>query len=224
IAVARASGEVITLCTSPHGVTVTDPTANVPNAQPRRHPGGERQRELWTALRNVTYGALLGLVLAALIALLVRWYKRRPKVAPPPAPPRPAGEVALEALTDLRHSDLLSRGQFTTHLERVHHVLRQYLGGRYGFEGLESTTEEALGAIRAPRLPRPPSAQTEHMLRESAHGQFANLVPPGARCKTALGDVERLVRLTLHSAHPVDPEPRAPMHVVVSAPLRNASS
>lgn len=225
IAVARASGEVITLCTSPHDVTVTDPTANVPNAQPKRHPGGERQRELWVALRNVTYGALLGLALAAVIALIVRWFKRRPKVLPPPPPPRPAWEVALEALSDLRHSDLLRRGQFTPHLERVNHVLRQYLGGRYGFDGLESTTEEVLSALKASSLPSAMFAQTEQMLRDSDLVKFAKLVPTEAQCTTALDDVEGLVRKTMHSVDTLNVEERtshAP--IVVNSPIRGANT
>jgi hypothetical protein len=220
IAVARASGEVITLCTSPHDVMVTDPTASVPNAEPKRHPGGERQRELWVALRNVTYGALLGLALAALIALVVRWYKRRPKVLPPPPPPRPAWELALQALADLRHSDLLSRGQFTSHLERVNHVLRQYLGGRYGFDGLESTTEEVLLALKASSLPTSMFAQTEHMLRDSDLVKFAKLVPTEAQCTMALEDVEGLVRKTMHNAESVNLEEQVQATAGVSQPIR----
>lgn len=199
IAVARASGEVMTLCTSPHAITITDPTANVPNAEPRRHPGGERQEELWVGLRNVTYGALLGMALAALGYLVVRWFQKRPRALPPPPPPRPAWEVALTAIADLRQSDLLASGKFTSHLERVNHVLRQYLGGRFGFDGLESTTEEVLVSLRASSLPTALFAQTEHMLRESDLVKFAKIVPTEAQCRTALDEVEGLVRRTMHA-------------------------
>lgn len=225
IAVARASGEVLTLCTTPHAVTVTDPTANVPHAVPKRHPGGERQRELWVGLRNVTYGALIGLALAGVIALIVRWFSRRPKVLPPPPPPRPAWEVALEALADLRYSDLLQRGQFTSHLERVNHVLRQYLGGRFGFDGLESTTEEVLVALRSSSLPSELRAQTERMLRDSDLVKFAKLVPTEAQCSSALDEVEGLVRKTMHREPETllgDDKPTGP--VSLGANIRNAST
>lgn len=220
IAIARASSEVMTLCTSPHDVTVTDPLANVPNAEPKRHPGGERQRELWVAMRNVTYGALLGLLLAGVIALLVRWFRRRPKVLPPPPPPRPAWEIALAALTDIRHSDLLTRGQFTSHLERVNHVLRQYLGGRYGFDGLESTTEEVLTALEASPLPKELFTQTRQMLHDSDLVKFAKLVPTEAQCKTALDDVESLVRKTMHETDVTDLNERPQPSVGVGSPIR----
>ena len=38
IAIARASGEVITLCTHPHLIQVEDPTANTPQAAPKLNP------------------------------------------------------------------------------------------------------------------------------------------------------------------------------------------
>lgn len=199
IAIARASGEVMTICTAPHTATITDPTANVPHATPKRHPGGERQRELWVGLRNVTYGALLGLVLAGIIALIVRWFQRRPKPVPPPPPPRPAWEVALETLAQIRQADLLSQGLFTAHLERVNHALRQYLGGRYGFDGLERTTEEVLAALQASTLPTDIYVQVEHMLRESDLVKFAKLVPTEVECRTVLDDVEGIVRKTMHA-------------------------
>jgi hypothetical protein len=199
IAIARASGEVMTICTAPHATTITDPTANVPHATPKRHPGGERQRELWVGLRNVTYGALLGLTLAGIIALIVRWFQRRPKPVPPPPPPRPAWEVALETLSQIRQADLLSQGLFTAHLERVNHALRQYLGGRYGFDGLERTTEEVLIALKASTLPTDIYLQVERMLRESDLVKFAKLVPTEADCRTVLDDVEGIVRKTMHT-------------------------
>lgn len=222
IAVARASGEVLTLCTTAHAVTVTDPTANVPHAVPKRHPGGERQRELWVGLRNVTYGALIGLAIAGVIALAVRWFSRRPKALPPPPPPRPAWEVALEALADLRYSDLLQRGQFTSHLERVNHVLRQYLGGRFGFDGLESTTEEVLGALSSSALPPELRAQTERMLRDSDLVKFAKLVPTEAQCTSALDEVEGLVRKTMHHQAEVSIDDDKPAGAVsLGANIRN---
>src|SRR5690606_41714814 len=45
IAMARASGEVITVCTSEHSIAVDDPTANTPNAEPKPNPAPSRQTE-----------------------------------------------------------------------------------------------------------------------------------------------------------------------------------
>lgn len=199
IAVARPSGEIMTLCSEPHTVIVDDPTANVPNAMPKRHPGPERQRELWSVLRNLVYGAFIGLVLAALLGLLYRWYKRRPKDLPPPPPPRPAWEIALEELHDIRHAGLIRQGRLTAHLERVNHTLRAYLGRTYDFDGLESTTEEVLRALRKTNLPRELYVRTETMLHDSDLVKFAKIEPTEAQCHGALDEVEQLVKQTMHT-------------------------
>lgn len=197
VAMARASGEVMTLCSSVHSITVEDPTANHPNATPKANPSPLRQRELWVTMRNLAYGTLIGLGVALLLALLVAWWRRRPKALPPPPPPRPPWETALEALHDIRHADLVRQGRLTTHLERVNHVLREYLGGRYGFDGLESTTEEVLSALRHSPLPPSLLAQTERMLRESDLVKFADATPSETQCVEALDGTEALVRSTM---------------------------
>lgn len=198
IAIARPSGEIMTLCSASHDIVVEDPTANVPNATPKRHPGPERQRELWALLRNLVYGAVIGVVLAGLLALLFRWYKRRPKAVPPPPPPRPAWEIALEELHDIRHSDLIRQGRLTAHLERVNHTLRAYLGRTYNFDGLESTTEEVLRSLARSTLPQALYTRTEIMLRDSDLVKFAKIQPTEAQCHGALEDVEQLVKQTMH--------------------------
>lgn len=198
IAVARPSGEVMTLCSGSHVVTVDDPTANVPNAMPKRHPGPERQQELWAMLRNLVYGGLIGIALALAFSLVFRWYRRRPKALPPPPPPRPAWEIALEELHDIRHSDLIRQGRLTAHLERVNYTLRAYLGRTYNFDGLESTTEEVLRALKATTLPQPLFARTEAMLHDSDLVKFAKIQPTEAQCQGAFDDVEQLVKRTMH--------------------------
>lgn len=208
IAVARPSGEIMTLCSTPHTVVIDDPTANVPNAMPKRHPGPERQRELWQTLRNLVYGGLIGLLLAAILGAVYRWYKRRPKVLPPPPPPRPAWEIALEELHDIRHADLIRQGRLTAHLERVNHTLRAYLGRTYDFEGLESTTEEVLQALQRTNLPRELYVRTATMLHDSDLVKFAKIQPTEAQCHGAVDEVEQLVKQTMHTA-PAAPNPDA---------------
>ena len=45
VAVARANGEVATVCTHPHIIAVEDPTANTPQAEPKQNPPPRPQRE-----------------------------------------------------------------------------------------------------------------------------------------------------------------------------------
>ena len=217
LAMARASGEVLTLCSSSHPITVDDPTANHPNASPKDNAGPLRQQELWVGLRNVVYGALVGLGLALLIALLVVWWRKRPKPVIPPPPPRPPWERALEALHDIRHADLVAQGRLTAHLERVNHVLREYLGERYGFDGLESTTEEVLASLQRSSLPAPLFVETETMLRESDLVKFADAKPTEVQCTQALDGVESIVRRTMRQDAGTDQSPSPPARIADSA-------
>lgn len=98
--------------------------------------------------------ALAALVGAALVALLtwlvVRYLQRRVKPAPPPPPPRPPWEVAVEKLGDLRRrkQSMVEAGAAAQFVDEVSDVAREYLGARFGFDGLESTTDEALRLLK----------------------------------------------------------------------------
>jgi hypothetical protein len=197
IAIARASGELVTVCTTPHVIRVEDPTANVANAMPRPNPAPRRQREVWTAAKNAALGALVALPLGALIAFLVSRWLRREKPLPPPPPPRPAWEVALDALRQVRDQRLIERGLATQHFVEVSLAIRRYLGERYGFDGLESTTRELLAQLDAGRAPRDVVVEVEALLRRADLVKFANLTPEAAECEVALERGESLVRRTM---------------------------
>ncbi len=207
ITMARASGELMTLCTSPHVIVIEDPTANTPNPKPKDNPAPLRQREEWTALKNALGIAAIALVVGALSAwLLGRWLKR-PKRVPPPPPPRPPWEVALEALRDLQQAGLTREQRFAELFDRVTDVLRHYLGERYGFDGLESTTREMLGELRrtTPRIPV--LAEIERFLRQADLVKFARLTPTEAECVTALSEAATLVERTVPAPMPVTTKP-----------------
>jgi hypothetical protein len=197
IAMSRASGEIITLCTSSHMISVEDPTANSPNAQPKANPKPLRQREFWLALRNATYGGLAALVMATIGYLLVRWWRLRPRAAPPPAPKRPAWDVALEAFFDIRQAKLIEQGRLEDHFDRVTNTLRQYLGDRFGFDGLESTTHEIMLHLKTAPDALPFMAEVEACLEEADLVKFADLAPTEAQCHGVLERSEQFVRRSI---------------------------
>lgn len=200
ISLARASGELSTLCTSSHRVTIEDPIASTPDAKPKQNPDPRRQEEVWTSARNITLSALAALLVGLVLAwLLGRWLKR-PKKAPPAAPPRPPWEVALEDLRDLQHQGLVERELFVDHFERVSFVLRRYCGDRYGFDGLECTTREMLGVLRRIVPPIPVLDEIETFLREADLVKFARLTPSADECNTALARAKTIVESTVPPA------------------------
>lgn len=203
ITLSRASGELVTICTQPHRVVIEDPIANTPNPTPRKNPEPRRQLEVWTAAKQAFVYGLIALVVGALLAWLIGKWLRRPRPAAPPPPPRPPWEVALEALHDLRHAGLTKEGRFAEHFDRVSDVIRRYLGDRYGFDGLESTTREALAALRQVSPYISEIGLIETVLRDADLVKFARLTPSEEECMAALMRAEDIVHKTM-------PKPEAP--------------
>ncbi|MCA9627543.1 MAG: hypothetical protein KC766_07755 [Myxococcales bacterium] len=204
ITLARANGELVTLCTQPAEVTVDPPTANTPSPKPHPNPPPRPQREVWEAAKLATGVALLALVVGAIVASLLIWLKRRPKPAPPPPPPRPPWEVAMEELHDLRQRQLIAQERFDEHYDDVCLILRRYLGNRYGIGeqlgdagALESTTEEILRVLRRIVPPIPVMRDVEHFLREADLVKFARATPDPEQCEAALSAVEQIVIRTV---------------------------
>jgi hypothetical protein len=169
-------------------------------------------------------------LLGALVAFLIGKWLRRPRPVPPPPPPRPPWEVALEELFDIRHAGLVPEGRLAEHFDRVSDSLRKYLGARFGFDGLESTTREALGVLRevSPRVG--PLDAIESFLRQADLVKFAKTVPTAEDGELALVRAEHIVRETLPTAlvaaaplaTPADVS--APLPAEVAAPVVDAEA
>jgi hypothetical protein len=197
VAVSRANGDIATACTSAHTIIIEDPTSSTPEPSPKANPDPRPQREEWTSLRKaLTYGAI-GLVAGALLAYLIRKWMLRPKAVPPPPPPRPPWEVALERLDEVRHAGLLEVGRFQEYFDRVNDAVRDYLGGRYGFDGLESTTDEILQALKRATLDDVAMPAIMGFLDECDLVKFAKFTPTTDECTRALDSAERIVRVTM---------------------------
>jgi hypothetical protein len=220
LSVARASGEVLVLCTAPHRITIEDPIANVPNPMPKANPPPRQEREEWTLLKQAVLGAALALPVALSLAWLFSWWRRRPRPVPPAPPPRPPWEVALEELFDVRHAGLVSEGRLAEHFDRVSDVVRKYLGARYGFDGLESTTREMLSVLRKAK-PRPaPLDAIEAFLQQADLVKFAKTVPTPEDGELALVRAEHIVKETLPA---IPGLPEAPTPAPAAAPVPAAA-
>lgn len=218
VAVARANGEITTVCTHPHLIQVEDPTANEPEAMPKPNPAPRPQREEWTALKKALLWGSLGLVVGALIAYMVYRILTKPKPPVPPPPPRPPWEVALEKLDEVRHAGLLEAQREAEYFDRVSDAVRGYLGARFGFDGLESTTDEILTALKTRGAgfvhldevgadiggPRPgvSLAEVRRFLSACDLVKFANMRPSQEQCEIAIRSGERIVRATMPSSVP----------------------
>ncbi|NOY92293.1 MAG: hypothetical protein GXP55_13950 [Deltaproteobacteria bacterium] len=97
-------------------------------------------------------GGLLALVLIVLLTLLAaRWWRKREREAAPPPPPRPPWELAIARLESLRggRAKALEEERGEEWIDGLSDAMRDYLGARYGFDGLESTTDEIIQRLLA---------------------------------------------------------------------------
>ena len=208
VAIARASGQVHTICTQPHVITVEDPLASVPDPQAKPDPEPRPQIEVWTTLRDIVLTLLWALPLAFLIAWLLFRYRDKLKKRTPPPPPIPPWETARRQLSELEHRGLLEKEEFELYLDTVCDILREYVGERYGFEGLESTTRELLRQLeqRAPHFPEGDGVKT--VLQRADLVKFARRIPSEEECRDALLLMRRILDKTV-PAPSLDPRPRA---------------
>lgn len=199
IAVARASGELVTVCTKPHRIRVEDPTANEPDPKVKPNAPPRRQREDWEAARKVAIGAAIGAALTVIALVLWRYWRRRPRVVKGP-PPKLPWVVALEELAEIRRSPLLAEGQAGEHYDRVSNTVRKYLGARYGFDGLEATTDEMRSYLYRVRPPIKGIGEIMRFLEECDLVKFARVVPTDKECLDVLERGEAVVHMTIPPA------------------------
>jgi hypothetical protein len=197
IAVARANGDIATVCTHEHRITVDDPIASDPDPKPHPNPQLAPQREEWTDLKRGLQIAGIAALIAIVVYWLVRKWLDRPKPVVPPPPPRPPWEVALEQLDEVRHAGLLTTQRYVDYFDRTSDALRRYLGARYGFDGLESTTDEILVSLENAQLQGITLPEVATLLRDSDLVKFAKFTPTDDECSGALEAAEKIVRATM---------------------------
>jgi hypothetical protein len=205
IALARASGDLITLCTTTHVISIEDPTANDPQAKPKKNPPAERQLEEWTLLKQLSYAGVAALGAALFGFLLARWWSKRTRKLPPPPPPRPPWEVAVESLQRIRRETWIADQRYDFHFDQVSDVVRRYLGAMFGFDGLESTTREALAQLESKLPPGELLEEIKVFLKKADLVKFARLTPTEAECHGALEQGERFVQRTMPTLKIPDP-------------------
>ncbi|MBW2465490.1 MAG: hypothetical protein JRH11_27835 [Deltaproteobacteria bacterium] len=198
IRVVTAGGTLGDVYTAPVTIEVGSVLGNEPDAQPKPPTAPVEVVEEDYSLAWIG-GGLLGLALLALIMFLVtRWWLRREKPLPPPPPPRPAWEVALEELGALgrRLDEDAETQQLTGWVDELSDSLRVYLGARYGFDGIESTTDEAVARVRRKKPRGITAEQVAGILGDCDLVKFAKATPEQERCIALLDAATGIVRAT----------------------------
>lgn len=192
VAVGRANGQVMLLCTEPRTITIDDPIANEVDPEVKLNPPPRPQREEWVLARQAAIALAAALVLAAILAWLMRRWMKRPKPTPPK--PRVLPWIwAMQELTALRASGMLEREEYDALIDRVSELTRRYLGERYGFDGVESTSEEIRRTLKRVYPPLDNTDDVDVFLTETDLIKFAKVVPQRRDCEDALARAEAIV-------------------------------
>ncbi|KPK11924.1 MAG: hypothetical protein AMJ62_16250 [Myxococcales bacterium SG8_38] len=151
VRITSEAGELIELESETRAIEVQSLLANEPDPQlkPPTEPVTVEQDDYRLL---VALGALLTLALGALLAvLLMRWWQRRDQPEPAPPPPPPPWETAFAELRALeeRRANAIEEGRTEQWVDAVSDSVRKYLGHRFGFHGLESTTDEIAQELNA---------------------------------------------------------------------------
>jgi hypothetical protein len=177
--------------------TITSLIANEPEPKLKDNAPSRRVAQRDYLLLYIA-GGLAAAGLGAGLALLIRRRLKRRKPAPPPVPPRPAHEVAMAKLDRL--GTLLTDGSDVRPFYfELSEAVREYLGGRFGFDSLEMTTEELMQALRRTALaaiPRVIDSEIEGWLSACDLVKFAKVSPTMEQARGALETAIRMVEAT----------------------------
>ena len=195
-------GDVRSARTQPVAVKITSVIANEPEPalKDAAPPVTVMEENLWPAY---IVGGLSAAALGALLTMLVVRRLRARRGERPGPPPRPAHEVALEKLDRLGAYGFLENADNRPFYFAVSEIVREYLGGRYGFDSLELTTDELVAELRRHAGRELVLAETQGWLTACDLVKFAKISPTAAEARGALESAIHIVSTTRPVAAPV---------------------
>jgi hypothetical protein len=148
-----------------------------------------------------TWRVLYALGAVAALALLAwalrRYLKRARPISEAPAKPLEPLEIRTRAALDkLRAEDLPQKGRVREFYFRLSEIVRSYLGERYGFDALESTTPELLASLRRLHTPGLQMDALQGFANESDFVRYAKATVTPDTCKGALELAYSIVQTT----------------------------
>ena len=132
----------------------------------------------WKSL--IKWGLLALLVIALIIAGILLWKKYRKVPEAPvarPKPKRPAHEIALEKLEELRQKKLWQNNQAKQFHIELSDIVREYIEFRYDVLALEMTTQETISALKLKGLEDTKTQTLKQMLQMADLAKFAKYTP-----------------------------------------------
>jgi len=177
-------------------------------AKPEPAPAGEPVPVLVPNTVLIWTLAGLGIAICAALAgaLAYRAWRRWRDAHRPPPPPRPPLEVALERLAALEASGLLASEDHQALALRVSEIFKDFVGGTYGFPGVDLTTYEVLWNLRDRPLGRVTLPEVEDFLGFCDLVKFAKWRPSAEEAAGLIPRARSLIERIGEPLRPSTPE------------------
>jgi len=195
-------GEVKTVRTAPLPIKIASLIANEPEPalKDAASPVSVMEENRWPLYAGV---ALAAAGVGALLTFFVVRKLRARRGERPGPPPRPAHEIALERLDRLGALGFLENADNRPFYFAVSEVIRDYLGGRYGFDSLELTTDELIAELKRHAGREMILGEIQGWLSACDLVKFAKISPSAAEARGALESAIRIVTTTRPVPAPV---------------------
>ncbi|HEX3905559.1 MAG TPA: BatD family protein [Polyangia bacterium] len=195
-------GDVRTARTQPLTMKIASFIANEPEPalKDAAPPVTVMEENLWPAY---IAAGLVAAGLGALVTMLIVRRLRARRGERPGLPPRPAHEVALEKLDRLGGYGFLENADNRPFYFIISEIIREYLGGRYGFDSLELTTDELVAELRRQAGRELFLGEVEGWLSACDLVKFAKISPSATEARGALENAIRIVTTTRPVPAPV---------------------
>lgn len=143
---------------------------------------------------------LLAVIVILIIAGVIYYLKKRKvpvvEIIAPKIPPKPAHEIALAELDQLKEEKLWQQGYFKQYHTRITEIIRGYIGRRYNVDALEMTTDDILKYSQINHLPDSNYEQVKYLLQLADLAKFAKAQPLAAENEQALSSAYLFVNDT----------------------------
>jgi len=189
-------------------IEVKSVLGNEPNAAPKGPTAPVTVTQDDFTLLYVLGGLLAAVIVALLTLWIARRLRERAKPVPPPPPPRPPWEVAVEKLAELRRikQQMLQDDRGMELVDRISDVVREYLGGTHGFDGLETTSDEMRQRLLSARVDLHLIDSVSMFLKRCDLVKFAKVTPDQDEVDLIFGKGSDLVHFgSTPREHAVEP-------------------
>ncbi len=146
------------------------------------------------------WAAIVLLTLALIIGGILLWnkYRKKPEtILARPKPKRPAHEIALEKLEELRQKKLWQNNQTKQFYIELSDIVREYIEFRYDVLALEMTTQETVSALKLKGLEDTKTQTLKQMLQMADLAKFAKYTPISNENEQCFDIARQFVNATL---------------------------